>query len=221
MGGLGGGRPTRRLTIDGCRSLSLDVLQIMRPWAPLLARHTIVRTITLPSWHSTWSRGGEPYAQAELELTILPGSAGGWLRLRHDDVHGYGHPPQDYRIQLDASRPGFGGLQWWFFCPLTGRRCRKLFLPNGGPVFACRQAYRLHYGSQAEGPVERARRRIRRVSRGLGGDGSASLDDLPPKPKGMHRSTYRRMQEQAWGAQEVVDTAFCGWASRFVARRGR
>src|SRR5687768_9332020 len=41
----------------------------------------------------------------------------------------------DYRIALTTTRPQFGGLRWWFVCPLIvdgktcGKRAGKLFLP--------------------------------------------------------------------------------------------
>jgi hypothetical protein len=30
----------------------------------------------------------------------------------------------DYRLRLETTRPHFGGLLWWFLCPITGRRGR-------------------------------------------------------------------------------------------------
>ena len=219
MGGWNSGRRAHRITIEGCRSLSLDVLDIMRPVVAAMRRNATVEPFTLRPRVLSWSRSGEPYAEIEYTLTVFPEAGTGALRLRHGDVHDYGHRAQDYSVPLDTTRPPFGGLQWWFHCPITGRRCRKLFLPNGARTFACRQAYGLHYRSQAEGAVERARRRIRRVSRRLGGDGGGLTDDLPQKPKWMRRATYEALLEKAWSAEEVIDEAFCGWADRFLEGR--
>jgi hypothetical protein len=47
--------------------------------------------------------------------------------------------------------PHFGGRRWWMCCPAVvggrpcGRRVRKLFLPLGGRIFACRKCYDLTY----------------------------------------------------------------------------
>ncbi len=62
------------------------------------------------------------------------------------------------QIQLVATGCNFGGVRWWFLCPLKrkgvrcGRRVEKLFLPSKGFVippryFGCRQCYELTYAS--------------------------------------------------------------------------
>src|SRR5437016_5711621 len=44
----------------------------------------------------------------------------------------------DYPVELTTTQPRFGGLRWWFVCPLIvssrecGRRVGKLYLPPGG-----------------------------------------------------------------------------------------
>jgi hypothetical protein len=62
----------------------------------------------------------------------------------------------DYRIGLVTTRPRFGGLRWWFICPLVvngrscGRRVVKLYLPPGRRYFGCRHCYDLTYTSCQE-----------------------------------------------------------------------
>jgi hypothetical protein len=62
----------------------------------------------------------------------------------------------DYRVRLTATRPCFGGLRWWFLCPLIvndwacGRRVGKLYLPPGGRYFGCRHCHELTYTSCQE-----------------------------------------------------------------------
>src|SRR5262249_6137709 len=59
----------------------------------------------------------------------------------------------DYRVRLTTTRPRFGGLRWWFVCPLVvdgqpcERRVGKLYLPPGGRYFGCRHCYGLTYHS--------------------------------------------------------------------------
>src|SRR5262249_11129670 len=56
-----------------------------------------------------------------------------------------------YWIALTTTRPHFGGLRWWFVCPLVrngqecNRRVAKLYLPPGGRYFGCRHCYGLTY----------------------------------------------------------------------------
>ena len=46
--------------------------------------------------------------------------------------------------------PNFGGLRWWFVCPLSKRRATKLHLPPGKDCFAHRDAHDLTYRSCQE-----------------------------------------------------------------------
>jgi len=56
-------------------------------------------------------------------------------------------------VWLTTTRPHFGGLRWWFCCPLRvegrpcGRRVGKLYLPPGGRYFGCRHCHGLTYTS--------------------------------------------------------------------------
>jgi hypothetical protein len=62
----------------------------------------------------------------------------------------------DYKIQLTTTEPNFGGLRWWFICPLcvNGQAChkrvRKLYLPHYAKYYGCRHCYDLAYRSSQE-----------------------------------------------------------------------
>jgi hypothetical protein len=62
----------------------------------------------------------------------------------------------DYAVGLTTTRQRFGGLLWWFLCPLAsqggacGRRVGKLYLPPRGRYFGCRQCHGLTYTSCQE-----------------------------------------------------------------------
>jgi hypothetical protein len=64
--------------------------------------------------------------------------------------------PYDYRVLLTTTRPRFGGLRWWFVCPLVvrgyacERRVGKLYLPPGSRYFGCRHCHELTYRSAQE-----------------------------------------------------------------------
>jgi hypothetical protein len=55
-----------------------------------------------------------------------------------------------------TTRPTYGGVRWWFVCPLVRRdggpprRVAKLYLPRGGRYFGSRVAYGLTYASCQE-----------------------------------------------------------------------
>jgi len=67
--------------------------------------------------------------------------------------------------------PTYGGLRWWMLCPRAGRRCGKLYLPNGGTLFLSRGgAYCLAYASQNGSAMDRSHGRLARLCRKMGGD---------------------------------------------------
>jgi len=79
-------------------------------------------------------------------------------------------------VALTTTRPNYGGLRWWFLCPIRdrsgrvcGRRAGKLYMPAGEAHFGCRVCHELTYQSHQEhrcglgllGPLaERTGRRV-------------------------------------------------------------
>jgi hypothetical protein len=67
----------------------------------------------------------------------------------------------DYQVPLTTTECNFGGIRYWFICPLTGsggncgRRIGKLYLPPDGKYFGCRHCYSLSYESRNESRVGR------------------------------------------------------------------
>ena len=62
----------------------------------------------------------------------------------------------DYKIELVSTPCHFGGVRFWFVCPLVingshcGRCVGKLYLPSGQTYFGCRHCYNLTYKSCKE-----------------------------------------------------------------------
>ena len=62
----------------------------------------------------------------------------------------------DYKISLTTTPCNFGGVRYWFICPLSkngvycGRRTGTLYLASGGNYFGCRHCYDLSYESRNE-----------------------------------------------------------------------
>ena len=84
----------------------------------------------------------------------------------------------DYKISLTTTPCHFGGVRYWFICPLSmngvycGRRTGTLYLASGGNYFGCRHCYDLSYESRNESRLGRwgqigyflvAERRIREL----------------------------------------------------------
>lgn len=67
----------------------------------------------------------------------------------------------DYKISLTTTACNFGGVRYWFICPLNvngvhcGRRVGKLYLAPGGGYFGCRHCYNLSYASRNESRLGR------------------------------------------------------------------
>ena len=51
------------------------------------------------------------------------------------------------RVELEATRPFYGGLRWWWRCPNCGVRAVKLYLPPRCYLFKCRVCHDLSYES--------------------------------------------------------------------------
>jgi hypothetical protein len=92
-------------------------------------------------------------------------------------------------LELTSTPVHLGGARVWFLCPRCDRRAAILY----GSPFACRTCHGLAYESQRETVRARRIRRAVLLRRSLGGSGSL-LEPIPPRPKGMHLSTYWRAQ---------------------------
>ena len=150
MGGYGSGRwgwHSSKTTVEECTAFSMKDL----------ARHAglgpSVHTWQGLGWHNTWT--GENTSSIGVE--IKTGDTGGWARLFYTFTAGRNKDEKmDYRVPLVTTWPHFGGLRWWFICPLSvngrycGRRVGKLYLPPGGRYFGCRHCHDLTYTSCQE-----------------------------------------------------------------------
>lgn len=75
-----------------------------------------------------------------------------------------------------------------------GRRCRILY---GGSLYRCRRCHGLKYESQYEPAYQRAINQADNLRKRVGGGrGAFDEEPFPPKPKGMHWKTYRRLEER-------------------------
>lgn len=206
MGGMGSGRSGGRPTVEGC--LMLDMTTLLREG--LLQRAAKV------SGSMTWpTRNGCGFISMGFVATL--GAEDGELSLRYSATDYWTGEPRnlDYVIRLVATPQPFGGVRWWFKCPMTGRRVSKLHMPAGRLTFASRQAYRLGYASQRQSPRDRAISQAFKLRRRLG-DYRGGVGDCVPKPKWMRRATYERELDRVWAADELCDAHLAGLVERLL-----
>jgi hypothetical protein len=149
MGGAGSGnhyhwwRGTKKPTVEDCRRLEAN------RWM----REGILKA-AVRHWGSwAWYRDSAKTEQtASIGYEVNTVDSPPCIRL----FYTVGTPGEalDYRVGLVTTRPRFGGLRWWFVCPLAvngrpcGRRVAKLYLR--GKYFGCRHCHGLTYTSCQE-----------------------------------------------------------------------
>jgi hypothetical protein len=162
MGGYGSGnhetRPARKTTVEECRSLDVT----------LWVRQGIIKAGVRQKGVCRWEGRDGPLFSIDLEVRTTD-MGRPVVVLAYTHLYG-GEPRQErYQVRLTTTVPRFGGIRWWFVCPLVrcgrpcGRRVGKLYLPPGGRYFGCRHCYCLSYTSSQEsrkydGPYRRLAR---------------------------------------------------------------
>lgn len=148
MGGYGSTRwscHSKKDAVEDCSSL--DINRWMREGGLRQGIHTF------GGWHWYNSYTNEKTSSIGYEVNTLD-SAFSWVRLFYTFTRT--GESMDYKIRLTTTRPNFGGLRWWFICPLlvSGRACNrrvsKIHLPFGGRYYGCRHCYDLTYKSSQE-----------------------------------------------------------------------
>lgn len=150
MGSYGSGRYSdygKRRTVE--ESLTLDVGE--------LRRRGIVEPGVCRSGRLEWSSGGRVTDSVGYVIDLRPGSEQGrGLVLQYWAGRGELAKSVEYQVRLVTTVPRFGGVRWWFLCPLDvggrmcGRRVAKIHLPPGAHYFGCRQCHGLTYQSCQE-----------------------------------------------------------------------
>ncbi|HEV7266420.1 MAG TPA: hypothetical protein VGN83_16090 [Falsiroseomonas sp.] len=206
------------MVLDVCAVMRPVTAEIRRQQAGPIAEGQIAEAREI-RWQ--WTRHGEvaPWAIVDVHLSLC--SDGGSARLSFDVAH-FHRPtgPQHQTVRLDPTPCRFGGVRWWWICPATGRRCAKLYLPNGGLRFLSRGpgAYGLAYASQRADDMQRSHGRLARLHRRLGGKYRYFDEPPPARPKWMRRATYDRLCK-AWEAQlDRHEAIFDDGAAGLLAR---
>jgi hypothetical protein len=173
------GRPRKRIPLEDGLKLDLNKLRVQA----ISQGETTQQVIC---WHPRYSGGGRTIGLLSCRVA---GANRGSMRLLL--------PSLDQSIDLVALPRHFGGQQWYFRCPMTGRRSSVLWMPPGESCFASRQAWgsQFAYVSQFETPNYRAHLRAHEIHCRLSGEDHSPIYHLllPPKPRYMHRNTYEKL----------------------------
>jgi hypothetical protein len=162
------------------------------------------------SGNLTWSRCGAQTGNISYRVETA-----GIRLIYRTRPHGGEWQDVNELIPFVGTSTNFGGSRQWFLCPSCRKRCRILY---GGSRFRCRRCYRLKYESQYEPAYGRAATRAHKLRERLGYSGA--LDDpFPPKPKGMHWKTYRRLETVEAQCREQWALDVMGWMTRLEGGR--
>jgi len=180
MGGYGSGPGGGRPTVEGSLRLELPYLRRAGYFRP---GHSVFGTLS-------WTRGGERCGSVEVACSI---DSHGWGALNLSFTRNNGERVTQ-RISLEPVPMRFGGWRLYAQCPMDGRRCTTLVLPNGGHRFASIKAWRLPYASQREDAFGRAHRRIAKANERLG-----------KMSKYARTPTRQRQWDRICDAEDVLD----------------
>ena len=208
MGGLGSGqwyRFSTKRTVEECSGLSIGTFK------------DALRSGVGYRGYVWWTVGDKEAGNISYQIDKVGGQLA--IRLLYTITSRAGGKQQqyDYPITLQTTQPNFGGVRWWFTCPLVvgerscGRRAAKLYLPPTGQYFGCRHCYDLVYRSQREDWTDRLLYKAQKIRRGLGGEPGLQ-HPFPEKPKGMHWQTYRRLRRES---EDAADWSLIGAAAKF------
>ena len=197
MGGYGSGRPApgffRKQDTDPLPALDVRALKRRGWFAPSPKKRRIHPFV--------WFRGQAPIAFAVLLMLGGRNRPPHTVRLRYGGVADNGEPEVNTdEVTIEYTPCHYGGVRPWFRCPGCGQRRAILWLAGGW--FRCMQCHGLVYSSTREGVLDRACRRAHRARAKLcAGYGPVAV--CPPKPKGMHWTTYLRMCNPIIHAREL------------------
>lgn len=195
MGGCGSGRHQQRPSIED--GLTIDVAKLLRNGSTSI--ETGAGTL---SWRNVVT--DDAIASLNFSFDLCRETGTGDLRLQYNFTDPWDDEQYlvDEPIPLEGLRQPFGGWIWYFNCPVSGRRCRKLHKPPGARRFAARQVYRLLYRSQLKAPYERAIQQAQKIRKRLGA--SPVIGDPVYRPCGMHQSVFDRHSARLEEYEQLV-----------------
>jgi hypothetical protein len=138
----------------------------------------------------------------------MDGEKAGSLRVSYPDF--------EQEIRFISRRRHFGGRQFYFECPATGRLASVLWKPPGARRFASRQAWggQVAYQTQFADKTQRAHLAKAKIQERL--SSHEWWDDLPPRPKRMRAATYAKWEARFDLQERKLDEALLeAWAGKW------
>jgi len=128
----------RKATVE--ESCELTIFQLKK-WGVLKADYTS----TVVTW-AMRNTGRETHVALEVNMTGEP-----YARFTYPVIDREGNcTPYDSEASLITTPCNFGGVRYWFVCPVCGRRVGGLYLAPGDRYFMCRHCNNLSYHSRNE-----------------------------------------------------------------------
>jgi hypothetical protein len=189
--------------------LKLDLNRLMRRGS---VRHGARTGPYLIQWTNNYT--GEVVGSGEITANLC-GREEGWFRFEADGL--------DQRIILVSRPRHFGGVQWYFMCPVMNRRASVLWMPPGARRFCSRQAWGrrvVAYRSQFLGADDRAHAGQAKIKSRLIGDCDPDEWDLPPKPKWMRWRTYNLYVQRYDRYEDILDQGIIPLIAKFLGPSG-
>ncbi len=139
---------SNRSTVEDCLSIDISFLN----------QHNFL--IGYRSGALEWKRTlSEVKSSIGIEVKVdYDGSGENYIRFKYSKTSRFSEEKEnfDYKVRLTTTHCHFGGIRYWFVCPLIvnshlcERKVGKLYLPPGGKYFGCRHCYDLTYTSCRE-----------------------------------------------------------------------
>jgi hypothetical protein len=169
----------------------LDLAWLVREHLVHLSGFSVLRRLN-------WTRPGIGVI-ASAHICAHAEGTRGWLKIWIGDI--------SQEIKLLAHPRHFGGQQWYFVCPITGRHVSVIWKPPGADLFASRHAWpgQVAYLSQFGNWIDRAHLGKARVSRQIVIDPNLEARNPPPRPRGMRRTTYDKLSKRFNAYQARLD----------------
>ncbi len=139
-------------TVENCRSVSISFLR----------KHGYLDEPCYMSGGIAWKNYlGEETSSIGITVSTMDGES--YVRFQYTTTkRDTGEKTKyDYKVQLTTTPCNFGGVRYWFICPLSkngvycGRRVAKLYKAPGASCFGCRHCYNLSYESRNESRLGR------------------------------------------------------------------
>lgn len=151
----------------------------------------------------------------------LEGQTAGSLVVRFPEI-GF-----EQTIRFASRKRHYGGRQFYFVCPATGRLASVIWRPPGANRFCSRQAWgrQVAYQTQFAEPSARAhlaKAKIRAKLCEVGGwCEPEGWEDMPPRPKRMRAATYARWETRFEDQERNLDNALLfAWRTKWAVLKG-